>query len=79
VSDADDPSAKLAELVSQAERHRKAARDYRVFGSEVDLGGYWKMAENHDAMFVIVCDQIRSHCREHGLQLPDWASEEERG
>ena len=78
MSDSDDPTAKLDELVSQAERHRKAARDYRVFGSEVELGAYWKMAENHEAMFEMACDRIRRHCRDHGLQLPDSIPEERR-
>jgi hypothetical protein len=70
VSDADPVAAKLAELVSQADRHRRAAQDYRAFGREVDLPGYLRMAENHDALFEIVCDLIRSHCGQHGLALP---------
>jgi hypothetical protein len=56
---------KLTRLVSEAERHREAEREFR-------LAGHATMAERHQRIFELVCGEIRLHCREFGLDLPDW-------
>lgn len=59
---------KLSRLVSEAERHRESEREFR-------LAGYDTMAERHQRLFALVCDEIRAHCREFGLELPDWLAQ----
>ena len=54
---------RLAELLREAERQRSAIREY-------GLAGYVTKVEQHKARLEAVYEQIRTHCREHGLALP---------
>jgi hypothetical protein len=60
-SDAED---KLARLVEEMGRHRESARDH-------GQAGYSAMAERHERLVKLVCAEIRRHCIESGLALPD--------
>jgi hypothetical protein len=58
-----DPHARLAELLLQVERHRKAIREY-------GLAGYVTMVERHREQLESVYAEIREHCRSSRLPLP---------
>jgi hypothetical protein len=62
---------KLSRLVAEAERHREAEREFR-------LAGHVTMAERHQRLFDLLCDEIRVHCRQLGLELPDWLPPEKQ-
>lgn len=57
------PDKRLAELLREAERQRSAIREY-------GLAGYVTKVEQHKARLEEVYEEIRAHCREHGLALP---------
>jgi hypothetical protein len=57
--------------VIQAEQHRQTERAYRISADELRLPGYLTMAKHHHVLWGLVCDEIRQHCRQHGLELPE--------
>jgi hypothetical protein len=60
-----EAEVKLDRLVTEAERHRESEREFR-------LAGYAAVADRHQRLFELVCSEIRFHCREFGLELPEW-------
>jgi hypothetical protein len=61
---------KLAGLLRQVLRHQESAREFA-------LAGYVTMAERHKRLLRLVCAEIRRHCMEAGLEIPDGLPPEE--
>ena len=61
---------KLASMVAEMARHRASIEEFRRYG-------YIAMRERHERLLTLVCEQIRLHCREHGLELPPECPPEE--
>ena len=59
-----EPKARLAELLREVDRHRFAIREF-------GLAGYVTMVEKHRDDLGSVLAEIREHCREHSLPLPE--------
>ena len=58
-----DPGLRLADLLRDVGRHRDAIREF-------GLAGYVTMVEQHQTRLRQLCDRIRRHCQEHGLEVP---------
>ena len=58
-----DPQQRLAGLRREVARHREAIREF-------SLAGYVTMVEQHRAKLRELQERIRTHCTEHGLELP---------
>ena len=55
---------KLEELIAERERHRVAVRRFQEVGEDA-------IAKRHERLVTLVADEIRAHCAEHGLALPE--------
>ena len=61
---------KLERLRAELLRHQESAR-------ELWLAGYVTMAERHQRLIRLVCAEIRRHCLESDLAIPDGLPPEE--
>jgi hypothetical protein len=59
-----EATARLTELLREVDRHRDAIREF-------GLAGYVTMVEKHRKDLGAVLTEIRAHCREHSLPLPE--------
>jgi hypothetical protein len=65
-----DPVARLRKLLIEAEKQRQAIHEY-------ERTPYPEKVEQHATRLAALYDEIRSHCREHKLQIPKSVPPEE--